>query len=301
MSRRYGDSVANSFGLDKAPLLATRSLQVQQIAATHVVCGAKQIGMTPRIPREDTFIAAISLTDMPLHELWSKGRPFISEGWGANSMRIVNLTDEFAARVFHPHEAVSFYIPRASLDEVTDEAGDHRVANLSCPPGIVDPTMAQLAAALLPAFARPHEASEIFVDHVLLAVCAHLIQRYGGGVLPPAAITKGGLTPVQTLRAKDLLASRLKGDLRLAEVAKECGISRQHFIKAFKTTVGCTPYQWLQRQRVDLAKDMLGNTRMPISTIAIRCGFADQSHLTRVFAALVGVPPGAWRRQYSRV
>jgi AraC-like DNA-binding protein len=124
--------------------------------------------------------------------------------------------------------------------------------DLSCPPGIVDPTMAQLAAALLPAFARPHEAGEIFVDHVVLAVCAHLIQRYGGGVLPPVAITKGGLTPVQTLRAKDLLASRLKGDLRLAEVAKECGISRQHFIRAFKTTVGCTPYQWLQRQRVDL-------------------------------------------------
>lgn len=100
MSRRYGDSVANSFGLDRAPLLATRSLQLQQIAATHVVCGVKQIGMTPRIPREDTFIAAVSLTDMPLHELWSKGRPFISEGWGANSMRIVNLAGEFAARVF---------------------------------------------------------------------------------------------------------------------------------------------------------------------------------------------------------
>jgi AraC family transcriptional regulator len=299
MGRRYGDPVAHSFGLDAAPSLASHSLQGQQIAATHIVCGVEQVGMTPRIPPEDTFTAAVNLTDMPLHELWSKGRPFISEGWAENSMRIVNLAGEFASRVFHPHEAVSFYIPRASLDDFTDEAGGHRLANLSCPPGIFDPVIASLVAALRPAFARPDEASAIFVDHVMLAVCAHLVQRYGG-CLPSAAVTKGGLTPAQMLRAKDFLASKLSGDLHVADVAKECGISRQYFIKAFKTTVGCAPYQWLQRQRVDLAKDLLGNTRMPISEIALKCGFADQSHLTRVFAALVGLPPASWRRQHSR-
>jgi AraC-like DNA-binding protein len=299
MGRRYGDPVAHSFGLDAAPLLASHSLQGQQIAATLIVCGAEQVGMTPRIPREDTFVAAVSLTEMPLHELWSKGRPFISEGWAANSMRIVNLAGEFAARVFCPHEAVSFYIPRVSLDDFTDEAGGRRIANLSCSPGVVDPVVVSLVAALRPAFARPHEASALFVDHVVLAVCAHLVQRYGG-LLPSACLTKGGLTPAQVLRAKDLLASKLDGDLHVADIAKECGISRQYFIKAFKTTVGCAPYQWLQRQRVDLAKDLLGNTRMPISEIALKCGFADQSHLTRVFAALMGVPPAAWRRQHSK-
>jgi AraC-like DNA-binding protein len=299
MSRRYGDVIARSLGVDPAPSLATQSLQGQQIAATHIICGVKQIGLTPPIPREDTFIASVSMTDMPLHELWSKGRPFISQSWAANGMRIVNLTGEFAARVFHPHEAVSFYIPRVSLDDFTYDASARRVANLSCQPGTLDPVIASLVAALLPAFAQPHEASAIFVDHVMLAVCAHLVQRYGG-ILPPTAIKKGGLTPMQLLRAKDLLASRLKGDLHVVDIAKECGMSRQYFIKAFKTTVGCAPYQWLQRQRVDLAKDMLANTRLPISDIALKCGFADQSHLTRVFAALIGVPPAAWRRQHSK-
>jgi len=256
--------------------------------------------MSARVPREDTFHVSISLTDMPIHEVWSKGRPLISEGWAENSMRIVNLEGDIAARIFYPHEGIGLDIPRASLDGFTDESGGRRAANLSCPPGTKDLTVAHLVRALLPAFARPQEATALFIDYTMLAVCSHLVQRHGGGILHSAAMTRGGLTPAQTTRAKELLANNLRADLCVADIAKECGVSRQHFIKAFKMTVGCTPHQWLQQQRVNLVKDLLGNTRMPISEIALKAGFADQSHLTRVFGALVGGPPAVWRRQYSK-
>ena len=294
--------MARSFGLNKAPILTTRSLQRHQIAATYIVCGPEQIGMSARVPREDTFHLSISLTDMPLHEVWSNGRPFISGGWAENAMRIVNMGEgEIAARVFSPHDAVGFDIPRTSLDSFTDEAGGRRVANLCCPPGITDLTMAYLVKALLPAFARPQEASTLFVDHVMLAVCSHAVERYGDVILHSAAPIRGGLTPAQTVRAKELLAANLGGDLSVADIAKECGVSRQYFITAFKKTVGCAPHQWLQKHRVNIVKEMLVNTRMPISEIALRAGFADQSHLTRVFGVLVGDAPAAWRRQYSKL
>ena len=300
MNRRHVNPVAHCLGLKTAPLLTTRSLPGQQISATHIVCGPEHIGMTARVPREDTFQVAINLTDMPIHEVWSKGRPLISEGWAEDSMRIVNLAGDIAGRIFYPHEVIGLDIPRASLDSFTDEAGGRRAANLSCPPGTKDLTVTHLVRALLPAFARPQEASALFVDHTILAVCSHLVQRHGGGIFQSAAITRGGLTPAQTARAKDLLANNLKADLCIADIAKECGVSRQHFIKAFKKTVGCTPHQWLQRQRVNLVKDLLGNTPMPISEIALKAGFADQSHLTRVFGAFVGDTPAVWRRQYSK-
>ena len=300
MNWRYGNPVAHSLGLKTAPLLTTRSLPGQQMSATHIICGPEQIGMSARVPREDTFHVSISLTDMPIHEVWSKGRPLISEGWAENSMRIVNLEGDIAARIFYPHEGIGLDIPRASLDGFTDESGGRRAANLSCPPGTKDLTVAHLVRALLPAFARPQEATALFIDYTMLAVCSHLVQRHGGGILHSAAMTRGGLTPAQTTRAKELLANNLRADLCVADIAKECGVSRQHFIKAFKMTVGCTPHQWLQQQRVNLVKDLLGNTRMPISEIALKAGFADQSHLTRVFGALVGGPPAVWRRQYSK-
>lgn len=301
MDWRDKNPVARSFGLDTAPLLTTRSLQGQQIAATYLVCGREQLGMSARVAREDTFHVSISLTDMPLHELWSNGRLLISEGWAKNSMRIVNMGDgEVQARIFHPHEGVGFYIPRTSLDSFVEEGWGRRGANLSSPPGITDLTMTYLVRALIPAFSRPQEASMLFVDYVMLAVTSHLIERYGGVSPRSEALARGGLTPAQTARAKELLASNLGGNLRVADIARECGMSRQYFTTAFKRTVGCAPHQWLQWQRVDIAKDLLVSTTIPINELALRAGFADQSHLTRVFRASVGEAPAAWRRRHSK-
>jgi transcriptional regulator GlxA family with amidase domain len=46
-----------------------------------------------------------------------------------------------------------------------------------------------------------------------------------------------------------------------------------------------------------MAQDLLLNPALTLEQIAVRCGFADQSHLSRVFAAFVGTAPGEWRRQ----
>jgi transcriptional regulator GlxA family with amidase domain len=51
-------------------------------------------------------------------------------------------------------------------------------------------------------------------------------------------------------------------------------------------------------QRVKHAKALLRETNMPIAEIAVACGFADQSHLTRVFSKAFRIGPAAWRRQW---
>jgi len=293
--RVFGDAVARSLGLHDAPTLATRTLRASSIVATRISCGPKQIGMTPQIPPEDSFIVAQYLTRLPYHELWSGGRPLLTQGYAMNAMRIVNLTGEFSARITHPHEALSFQIPRAALDELADDAGRPRLAHLTCTPGIVDPVLVHLAAALLPAFERPEQASSLFVDYVMLAVCSYLADKYGDSA-PPVAVRKGGLTTAQLRRAKEILVANSGGHILLADVARECGLSRQYFTKAFKATTGLAPHRWLQQHRIDQAKQLLSETSLPIVDIAIRCGFADQSHLTRVFTALVGLSPAAWRR-----
>jgi AraC family transcriptional regulator len=293
--RVFGDAVAHSLGLHDAPTLTTRTLRASSVAATRISCGPKQIGMTPQIPPEDSFIVAQYLTRLPYHELWSGGRPLLTQGYAANAMRIVNLTGAFSARITHPHETLNFHIPRAALDELADDAGRPRLAHLACTPGIVDPVLVHLAAALLPAFERPEQANSLFVDYVMLAVCSYLVDTYGDGAQPPA-VRKGGLTTAQLRRAKEILVANSSGHILLADVARECGLSRQYFTKAFKATTGLAPHRWLQQHRIDHAKQRLSETSLPIADIAILCGFADQSHLTRVFTTLVGLSPAAWRR-----
>jgi AraC family transcriptional regulator len=109
---------------------------------------------------------------------------------------------------------------------------------------------------------------------------------------------KGGLSPSKLSRAKELLVEKSNRDILLADIARECGLSRQYFTKSFKATLGVTPHRWLQQYRIKKAKDLLQNTSHPIADIAIECGFADQSHFTRVFVTLTGGTPAAWRREY---
>ncbi len=293
--RRYGDAVAHSLGLRATPSLVTRSLKSAQIGINRLSIGPAQLGHTPRIPAEDTFIAAIYLTPVPHHELWSSGRRVLSQGYGANAMRIVNLVDDYSARITCPHESLNFYLPRGALDEYADEAGMRRVSHLACAPGTSDAVMTHLVAALLPGFEDPAPRAALFVDHVALAVCSHLTRTYGG-LAAPGGASKGGLSAALARRAQDYLASRMADDVTLQDAARACGLSRSHFARAFRLSTGSTPYQWLQRHRIERAQQLLREPALSIVEIAAACGFADQSHLTRVFARRVGTSPAAWRR-----
>ncbi len=296
--RIYGDAVAHSFRLRNVPVLVTRSLPGSQIGISRLSIGADQLGMTPRIPPEDTFIVAMYLTEVQHHELWRGGRLFIRQGYAPNSIRIVNLVEGYSANIACPHETLVFYIPRAVMDEVITDVGGRRISTLDCTPGIIDPVILRLGESLLPAFQRPQEVSTLFIDHVAQAICVHLAHRYGC-FQPSPGFAKGGLSARQAARAQAFLAEHHAEDIALRDVAQYCDLSPAYFIKAFKRTTGQTPHQWLLRHRVDRAKLMMLETRTPIGEIAVACGFADQSHLTRVFKLLVGDSPAAWRRQRS--
>jgi AraC-like DNA-binding protein len=82
----------------------------------------------------------------------------------------------------------------------------------------------------------------------------------------------------------------------LKEVARECGLSGDHFSHAFRRTLGVAPHKWLIEQRVALSKEKLRDDGLSLSDVATECGFSDQSHLARHFQRIVGVSPGAWRR-----
>ena len=161
--RVFGDAVARASSSDCMMRRHLRHGRCARRASPRRAFPAdrRQIGMTPQIPPEDSFIVAQYLTRLPYHELWSGGRPLLTQGYAANAMRIVNLTGEFSARITHPHEALNFHIPRAALDELADDAGRPRLAHLACTPGIVDPVLVHLTAALLPAFERPEQAKPV--------------------------------------------------------------------------------------------------------------------------------------------
>ncbi len=88
------------------------------------------------------------------------------------------------------------------------------------------------------------------------------------------------------------------GDYRMsvADMAAVVGLSESWFASVFKQTMGITPLQWQLAKRVELTKKLLGESDLPVASIAAQLGFSDQAHLTKVFRQIVGETPAAWRR-----
>ncbi|MBB1593295.1 AraC family transcriptional regulator [Achromobacter sp. UMC46] len=211
---------------------------------------------------------------------------------------IRDFSDDYRADLLGGFDFVLVELSRAFIERINDEKGGPRISCLTPCAGQPDPVLAHLAQVLATVLERPSESSGLFVEHLGLAMGTHVLAQYGAGATSGWAESRGGRVLSRKLeaRAKDMLLAALREDGSIADIATECGLSRSYFIKAFRQTVGTTPHRWLLEQRVLKAKEYLRTPGRSISEVAQLCGFADQSHMTRVFASVVGVSPGAWRR-----
>jgi transcriptional regulator GlxA family with amidase domain len=120
--------------------------------------------------------------------------------------------------------------------------------------------------------------------------------------VPPAIsylendLRPGGLASWRTKRALAYIEAHLGTKIESAEVADCVALSKSHFSRAFKQSMGSSPMAYVSARRIERAKLMMTSTRERLSDIALACGFADQSHLNRYFRRIVGITPGVWRR-----
>lgn len=160
---------------------------------------------------------------------------------------------------------------------------------------VPDQQLHELALAMWPVFNRPGDPNRHFMECLGWALCAHLAERYETNHRPSRQ-SRGGLAAWQERRAKEMIEASLDGDISVELLAEECGLSVGHFSRSFKQSVGMPPHQWLLSRRVEKAKRLLENETLSVSHIAAGCGFADQSHMSRVFRRFTGISPLAWRK-----
>ncbi|WP_296744267.1 AraC family transcriptional regulator [Mesorhizobium sp.] len=193
--------------------------------------------------------------------------------------------DGFSYRVSYPTAALLREI--ASESTSLDRAGTPTFRE----PIVHDPRGAALFFAvhrLWEEKCTPMEAEE-----KLLAAYVYCLSVHAGVRFPHAGSERG---PVA--RIVELLSERFAERLTLDDLAAEARLSRQRLIRAFHRRTGMSPHAFLINRRVDAAKAMLRSGLDPLS-VAMATGFSDQAHLTRIFKARVGVPPGAYRAAFA--
>jgi AraC family transcriptional regulator len=282
---------------DAPPSLITRSLRSVELAVTETRDDNPVPGLSGSLAAEDAFLVSLKLHDYPDCELWDRGKCVMKADVRAGATYLYDLKRDPRYVIDKPFHSLFFYLPRSALDGIAEESRAPRVGELACEIGIGhdDAVIRHIGASFLEGLRRPAEANQLFIDHMMLALTAHVAQAYGG--LRSNEMARGGLAPWQAKRACEKLESDLGGKFSLQQIAAEFDLSVSHFSRAFRISTGLPPHQWLLRQRVKAAKQLMGVRDLPLSEIAISAGFANQSHFTRVFSEVVGVSPGAWRRE----
>jgi AraC family transcriptional regulator len=301
MTEAYGQRLGQALRVENAPAIVTRALRTADIAVTEIRCDNPLPEISGSIQHEDAFLVGLHFRDVPAYKYWEDGRQAPVYDLRAGESFLYDLKRDPRGLLHEPYHSLAFYLPRAALDAITDEANAPRIYDLSYEPGagVNDVTISSLGRLLLPALRHPDQANPLFLDHVLQAVGVHVAHTYGG-MRPMSRPARGGLAPWQERRAREFLRASIKRSVTLKEVARECGLSVGYFSHAFRRTLGVSPHKWLIEQRVVLSKEKLRDDRLSLSDVATECGFSDQSHLTRAFKQTVGVSPGAWRRAIKK-
>jgi AraC-like DNA-binding protein len=95
--------------------------------------------------------------------------------------------------------------------------------------------------------------------------------------------------------AKRMFDARFPAPLGVQAAADRLGVAPATLIRSFRRRYGLPPYGYVVSRRVDLARQLL-DSGVPPAEAAERAGFYDQAHLNRHFVRVVGVTPGAYRR-----
>jgi len=110
------------------------------------------------------------------------------------------------------------------------------------------------------------------------------------------------MPPRKLRRALEFINERLDEEqtVALAAVAEAVQLSYFHFSRVFKQSTGVSPNAYMTEQRINRAKKLLKETDLPIADIALRTGYASQSHFTTTFRKVVWTTPKAFREmQYD--
>jgi AraC-like DNA-binding protein len=289
-----GGLLNKRFGLQDPPTLVTTISSDKPITFSHLRVDSSGVTLG-NIPGETAYSVSVHMRDT-IYQIREGRQTDGKELSKAGNLCLFDLHNPPHIAFDTPFRIIRSYIPVPALEEFAEETGRRRPIFLRPPSRrTADPVIRYLFKSLEPILEHPEDEHSLFVDHIALALQDHLLQTYASPLIEDRPVRRG-LAPWQERRAKEAMNANVHRNISVAELARECGLSNSRFARAFRQATGQPPHRWLVERRVETAQGLLLTSQMSIHEIAIACGFADQSALTRVFTRIVGASPAAWRR-----
>jgi AraC family transcriptional regulator len=161
---------------------------------------------------------------------------------------------------------------------------------------VFDPLIQNIVTALKADLEAQCPAGRLYGDSFSTSLAVHLLKNFST-LQPNISEYTDGIPQFKLKRVLDFIEAHLDEDIQLEDLANLVGISSFYFCRLFKQSIHITPYQYVIRRRIERAKLLLQNSDLSVTEIALQCGFAHQSHLSRHFKRLIGMVPQAFRKQ----
>ena len=163
-----------------------------------------------------------------------------------------------------------------------------------------DPLVREIMHSFRRELEQRNTGSALYVESLASALAVHLVRKYTAST-PRLIPFVGGLGKQQLRRAIEFMHSQLASNISLHQIAAVADLSPFHFARQFRRSTGLPPHAYVNRCRVERAKQLLMRPNANIAEIAVEVGFCDQSHLTRHFKRHFGLTPAAFATECGAI
>ncbi len=196
-------------------------------------------------------------------------------------------------------EATGVFLDPDFLRGASGESPDARIELRPALAPHNDSLAAELVLTLRREVQAGYPGGALYGESLGVALAAHVVRECAVAS-SRAAEPCGGLPPGEFRRIEEYIEENLARNLSLDELSRQLDMNVYFFVRCFKRSTGLPPHQYVLRRRVERAREFLLDPDIPIADIALRCGFATQSHLTATFNRLTNLTPGEYRRAFER-
>jgi AraC family transcriptional regulator len=158
-----------------------------------------------------------------------------------------------------------------------------------------DPLLYHLGVELANELRSANPYGLLYAESLTNTLTLYLLRHYSTGRVV-RELSSSGLTPAQLCWVDEYIHAHLDQKISLADLANCVHLSVPHFTRMFRATTHRPPYRYVLELRLERARVLLQQTRLPPAEVAYRCGFSSQSHFTTHFTRHVGVSPARFAR-----
>ena len=161
-----------------------------------------------------------------------------------------------------------------------------------------DPLIYHLCLALKSELEIDYFGSRPYAESLAIALAAHIVKRYSTSNIKLNRYNNG-LSRYSLRQTLGYINENFhRSNLKIAEIATVVGISSYYFSRLFRQSTGLSPHEYLTQRRLEVAKQLLKKTNLPIVEISAEVGFNSQSHFITLFRKQVGTTPLKYRKEF---